>query len=116
MKQPHPPREGRRPKDARRRAAMKFAAAAFAFALALFVVAALTAPAPSSAAPPDPVGAITVRAANYIGTVTTETFTLEKQVFTGSTNCTSGGGPIVTVTGVDQATGHTIPLAPTRCC
>lgn len=92
---------------------LKLAALACAAAVALLCAAALTAPAPSSAAPPDPVGSITVRAGNYIGPNTTETFTLEKQVFAGSTDCTSGGGPVVTVTGVDQATGHNIPLAPT---
>ncbi|MBV9924246.1 MAG: HYR domain-containing protein [Acidobacteria bacterium] len=89
---------------------LKLAALAAASAVALLCLAALTAP---SAAAPPPAGAITVRAGNYIGTVTTETFTLKEQVFTGSTDCSSGGGPVVTVTGVDQATGHSIPLAPT---
>jgi hypothetical protein len=100
-------------KVARRRPATKLALLAFAAALALLALAALPARAPAGAAAPDPVGAITVRAGNYIGTTTTETFTLQKQIFTGSTDCTSGGGPVVNVTGVDQATGHTIPLAPT---
>lgn len=45
--------------------------------------------------------------------MTTETFTVEEQVFTGSTDCTGGGGPVVTVHGVDAATGHSIQLAPT---
>lgn len=111
MKKPHSPAPHR--KHALRRSAVKLAGAAFAAALALLSLTALPARTPSSAAPPDPVGAITVRAGNYIGTTTTETFRLEKRVFTGSTDCTSGGGPVVTVTGVDQATGHAIPLAPT---
>jgi hypothetical protein len=111
MKKPHSQPLPR--KDARRRSALKLTAFAFAAALALLSLTALPARTPSSAAPPDPVGAITARAGNYIGPTTTETFTLEKQIFTGSTDCTSGGGPVVTVTGVNQATGHAIPLAPT---
>jgi hypothetical protein len=110
MKKPHPQTP---PRKNTPRPALKFTALAFAAALALFALTALPARTPSSAAAPDPSGAITVRAGNYIGTTTTETFRLEKQVFTGSTDCTSGGGPVVTVTGVDQAAGHTIPLAPT---
>lgn len=92
---------------------LSLAALAFAAMLALVCFAALTVPAPTSAAPPDPVGAITVRTGNYLGGPTTETFTLEKQVFTGSTNCTSGGGATTTVSGIDKATGHSIPLAST---
>jgi hypothetical protein len=92
---------------------LSLAAVAFAAVLVLICVAALMAPAPSSAAPPDPVGTLTVRAGNYIGATTTETFTVEKQVFTGSTDCTSGGGAVVNVSGIDQTTGHAIPLAPT---
>src|SRR5215218_3956959 len=92
---------------------LKLATLAAAPAVLLLCVAALTAPVPSSAAPPDPVGAITVRAGNYLGDITTETFTMEKQVYTGSTNCSSGGGSTVTVSGIDKATGHNIPLAPT---
>lgn len=80
---------------------LKLAASAAASAIVLLCVAALTAPAPTSAAPPDPIGTLTVRAGNYIGDTTTETFTLEKQVFTGSTDCTSGGGAVVTVNGID---------------
>src|ERR1044071_2764062 len=96
-----------------RASTLKLATLAAAAAVALLCLAALTAPSRTSAAPPDPVGAITVRAGNYLGDTTTETFTSEMQIFTGSTNCTSGGGATATVGGIDQATGHAIPLAPT---
>ena len=95
----------------RRPPPLKLAALASAAALALFALAALTAP--SAAAPPPAPGSITIRAGNYIGDTTTETFTFEKQVFNGSTDCTSGGGAVVTLNGVDQATGHTIALTAT---
>jgi hypothetical protein len=95
-----------------RASTLKLVTLAAASAVAL-LCAALTVPSRTSAAPPDPVGAITVRAGNYLGDITTETFTMQKQIFTGSTNCSSGGGSTVTVTGIDKATGHSIPLAPT---
>ena len=56
-------------------------------------------------------GTVLVRSGNYIGDTTTETFTISKQIFTGSTNCTSGGGAVTTVSGIDQTTGHSFPLA-----
>lgn len=55
-------------------------------------------------------GNITIKSGNYIGTTTTETFHFDKQIFSGSTNCSSGGGSTVSVTGVDSITGHTFSL------
>lgn len=55
-------------------------------------------------------GTVVVRSGNYIGDTTTQTFTISKQIFTGSTDCTSGGGAVTTVSGIDQTTGHSFPL------
>jgi hypothetical protein len=58
-------------------------------------------------------GTVGVRSANYInfpGTTFTETFTMTYQVFTGSTNCSSGGGPVVTLSHVDSVTGISFPI------
>ena len=51
---------------------------------------------------------ITLKTQNYIndpGTTETQTITLRYQVFTGSTNCSSGGGTATTVQHVDSVTG-----------
>ena len=58
-------------------------------------------------------GTVVVRSANYInfpGTTFTETFTMDYQVLTGSTNCSSGGGPVTTVQHVDSVTGISFPI------
>ena len=65
------------------------------------------------AAIPASAGTVVVRSANYIGPTTTQTFTISKQLFTGSTDCTSGGGAVTTVSGIDQGTGHSFALAAT---
>jgi hypothetical protein len=57
-------------------------------------------------------GTITIKAGNYIGVTpsdTTETAKFTKQVFT-SGDCTSGGGSIDLVTGVNSTTGHSFTL------
>ena len=59
-------------------------------------------------------GPIVVRVANYInypGQPSSQTFTLGTQVFTGSTDCTSGGGAVTTTNGVDYLTGATVNVA-----
>jgi uncharacterized repeat protein (TIGR01451 family) len=43
-----------------------------------------------------------------------QTFTITKQIFTGSTNCSSCGSAPITVTGVNATTGHTFALADTE--
>lgn len=58
-------------------------------------------------------GTVVVRSGNYIGPTTTQTFTISKQIFTGSHDCTSGGGAVTTVSGIDQTTGHSFALAAT---
>ena len=53
---------------------------------------------------------ITVKTQNYInfpGTLETQTIGVSWQLFNGSTDCTTGGGPVTTVTGVDSVTGLT---------
>lgn len=57
-------------------------------------------------------GNVTARARAVFSTSTTETFTLTARVFTGSTDCTSGGGAATTINNVGQA-GYTIALGPT---
>ncbi|HVQ39609.1 MAG TPA: HYR domain-containing protein [Pyrinomonadaceae bacterium] len=54
-------------------------------------------------------GTITIKSGNYIGSSTTETAKFTKQIFS-STDCTTGGGSIDTVTGVDSTTGHSFTL------
>lgn len=57
-------------------------------------------------------GTITIKAGNYIGTTssaTTETATFTKQIFSSS-DCSTGGGSIDTITGVDSTTGHSFTL------
>ena len=56
-------------------------------------------------------GTVVVRSGNYIGPTTTQTFTISKQIFSGSTNCTTGGGAVTNVSGIDQSTGHSFALA-----
>ena len=48
-------------------------------------------------------GTVRARARAIFSTTTTETFTLTVQVFTGSTDCTSGGGATTTVNNQGQA-------------
>jgi hypothetical protein len=53
---------------------------------------------------------ITIKTANYInypGTVQSQTLAMSYQLFTGSTDCTTGGGPVNTVTGINSTTGFT---------
>ena len=57
-------------------------------------------------------GNVTARARAVFSTTTTETFTLTAQVFTGSTDCSSGGASATTINNVGQA-GYTIALGPT---
>jgi len=59
--------------------------------------------------PPPVDGTITIRAGNYIGTTTTETAKFSKQVFSSS-DCSTGGGSIDMITGVDSTTGISFPL------
>lgn len=57
-------------------------------------------------------GTITIKSGNYIGITTadtTETAKFTKQIFSSS-DCTSGGGSIDTVTGVNSTTGHSFTL------
>ena len=57
-------------------------------------------------------GTITIKSGNYIGITTadtTETAKFTKQVFSSS-DCTSGGGSIDTITGVDSTTGYSFTL------
>ncbi len=62
----------------------------------------------------DPVpGTIKAKARAQLTNTTTQTFTLTKQVFTGSTDCSTGGGAETTVTGVDTTTGSSLTLGPT---
>ena len=57
--------------------------------------------------PPAP-GTLTVKMTGTAVAAPTDTFTLRKQVFVGSTNCGTGGGSIIDVTGVNAATGTPI--------
>src|ERR1700704_6442265 len=53
-------------------------------------------------------GTVTIKSGNYIGITTsdtTETAKFTKQIFSSS-DCTSGGGSIDMVTGVNSTTGH----------
>ena len=56
-------------------------------------------------------GTVRVRARAIFSTTTTETFTLTAQVFTGSTDCTSGGGATTTVNNQGQS-AYDVPLGP----
>lgn len=56
-------------------------------------------------------GNVTARARALFSTTTTETFTLTVQVFTGTTDCTGGGGVATTVNNVGM-TGYTLALGP----
>ena len=56
-------------------------------------------------------GNVTARARAIFSTNTTETFTLTAQVFTGTTDCTSGGGSVTTINNLGQA-GYTLALGP----
>src|SRR5437773_2571281 len=48
-------------------------------------------------------GNVTARARAVFSSSTTETFTLTAQVFTGSTDCSTGGGSAATINNVGQA-------------
>ena len=51
---------------------------------------------------------VTLKTSNYIndiGTTETQTITVSYQVFSGSSDCSSGGGPVTTVQHVDSVTG-----------
>src|SRR5215813_7061721 len=64
----------------------------------------------SSFVPTD--GTITIKSGNYIGITTadtTETAKFTKQVFSSS-DCTSGGGSIDTITGVNSTTGYSFTV------
>lgn len=63
---------------------------------------------PHSAVTP---GNVTARARAVFSTTTTETFTLTVQVFTGTTNCSGGGGASSTINNVGQS-GYTLALGP----
>jgi hypothetical protein len=57
-----------------------------------------------------PAGQITLKTQNYInypGTVQSQTIAVSYQLFTGSTDCTSGGGAVTTATGINSTTGFT---------
>ncbi|HSP63198.1 MAG TPA: hypothetical protein VLQ90_09475, partial [Pyrinomonadaceae bacterium] len=56
-------------------------------------------------------GNVTARARAIFSTNTTETFTLTAQVFTGTPDCTSGGGSATTINNLGQA-GYTLALGP----
>ena len=59
-------------------------------------------------------GTVVVKSANYInypGTTFTETFSMSYQLFTGSTDCSSGAGPVVNVQHVDSVTGTSFPIS-----
>ena len=56
-------------------------------------------------------GNVTARARATFSTTTTETFTLTLQVFTSSTDCTSGGGVPTTINNLGQS-GYTLTLGP----
>ena len=63
-----------------------------------------------SAAAPVMASQITVKTGHYINfpdAFNSQTITVSWQLFHGSTDCSSGGGPVTTVTGVNQATGLT---------
>jgi len=71
------------------------------------VVLALAFAAPLSA------GTVLVKLANYInfaGTTDTQTFNLSTQVFTGSTDCSSGGGSVTTTPHIDSVTGISLDV------
>src|SRR5436305_14717333 len=58
-------------------------------------------------------GTAVIKSRNYInfnGTIFTETFTMSYQVFTGSTDCSSGGGAVATVHHIDSVTGFSFPI------
>jgi hypothetical protein len=57
-------------------------------------------------------GNVTARARATFSTTTTETFTLTAEVFSGSIDCTSGGGSPTTINNVGQS-GYTLALGPT---
>lgn len=60
-------------------------------------------------------GTVNVRLTNYInflGTQNTQTFRLQTQVFSGSSDCTSGGGAVNVTDGVDSVTGTSLSVAP----
>jgi hypothetical protein len=58
-------------------------------------------------------GTVTVKVtSNLPGNITpTDTASIRKQFFTGSTNCSTGGGAITDVTGVNSGAGHVISLS-----
>jgi hypothetical protein len=58
---------------------------------------------------------ITVKTAHYINdpdAFNSQTIAISYQLFNGSTDCTTGGGAVTTVTGVNQATGLTFETGP----
>jgi hypothetical protein len=60
-------------------------------------------------------GTLHVRLTNYInhlGEPNSQTFTLATQPFTGSTNCSSGGGATTLTHGVDASTGTLVNVTP----
>src|SRR5215813_573699 len=50
-------------------------------------------------------GTLNIKMTGQFFPTPTDTFTLRKQFFTGSTNCSSGGGPITYVTNVNSSSG-----------
>jgi hypothetical protein len=54
-------------------------------------------------------GTITIKTGNYIGPSTTETAKFTQQIFS-SNDCSTGGGSIDMITGVDSITGHSVTL------
>jgi uncharacterized repeat protein (TIGR01451 family) len=60
---------------------------------------------------PAAAGTITVRVvSNLAGIIPTDTASIRKRVFTGSTSCTTGGGPTIDVPNVNSGAGHVITL------
>lgn len=55
-------------------------------------------------------GTVTVKLTGQFVASPTDTFTLTKQVFTGSTDCSAGGGSSPTVPNVNSTTGHSFSI------
>lgn len=55
-------------------------------------------------------GTITVRMTGQFAAAPTDTFTLTRQLFTGSIDCSAGGGTATMVPNVDSTTGHTFSI------
>jgi len=66
------------------------------------------------AAAPLSAGTATVKLTNYINffnTPNSQTFTLQTQIFAGSSDCSSGGGALSTIGAVDSVTGVAVNIA-----